>query len=311
MPIALHKKPRACCTLGEMNPALERRREISSQYTYTHYTRPTACPPVLLTPKMTVPAKQNDFNAVIAKFEGTAIVKRPKFRVKEMRQELRDAKDRLQRVKNGYPLERIVKPCGTVYPVEEPEVVEFRTPRRKRVRRDKAAVYVYSDETFAKHSVAEIQNEFNIFRYQLNEDDRRRNNVMIGDINRRNRRRHYALAQEYQDVERYGMGTARMRAKRAAQMSALKEKREDEWWTDFIESLPQEMRIMHWVSVLGKPKTLDEITVRTLYREAATTRTDYLLFKELLERANGFGHFLPDYKLMLIFESVEKHLHRK
>ena len=293
-----------------MNPTLERRREINSQYTYTHYTRPTTCPPLVLAPKTASAVKQSDCNGVIAKFEGTAIVKRPTFRIKEMRQEIRDARDRLQRVKNGYPLEQIVKPCETEYPVEEPEVVEFHTPRRKRARRGRPAVYVYAREMVEKNSVAEIQNEFNVLRYLLNEEDRKRNNAVIGDINRRNRRRHYALAKEYEDVERHGMGTARLRAKRAAQMSALKEKREDDWWRDFVESLPHEMRVMHWLSVIGRPPKLDEATVRGIYREAATTRSDYRLCKELLEKANGYGHFLPDYKLMMIFESVEKHLDR-
>ena len=47
-----------------------------------------------------------------------------------------------------------------------------------------------------------------------------------------------------------------------------------------------------------------------VYSETATPRSDYRLYKELLEKANGHCHFVQDYKLMMIFESVEKHLDR-
>jgi hypothetical protein len=239
----------------------------------------------------------------LAQVEGATIISRPTKRIKELRRELKESNARLQSVKNGRPLGRAIDPSPNSYELEEPRSLQFNSPD---FFFPPKAEYLYPRGAVARNSAAAIRNEFNFLRHAINEDDRKRNNKLITDMNRRNRRRPYAIAQQFADFGRYGIEEARRRAERADRLSALKEKRNEDWWVAFVVECGEALDDLRFLQMIADAKSFGESAVRAMYTKAVRKRRDSKMMRQLLERVNQVALFLPDFRMKRILDTVEE-----
>lgn len=275
---------------------LERRKELQKQYTFGWYTHPPKLKPRV------PPVKSVDYGKIMTEYDGTTIVTRPQIRIKAIRQEVKESCQRLQRIKNGYSLQKTLeKSAIREYEIEEPQVLRMDSPRLNFRKTSKNWVHVYPDVTMEKNTASDIQNEVNMMIHSIHEEDRLRNNHLVSEINRRNRRRQHAITKQYNEIERYGMDECRIRARRDATMSVLKERREEPWWSDFVASLPSDPTTISCLREL----TRHDFTVHGVKLACANT-AHFTRMKQILEIANDTGQFMPRFKLFEIFQKTEK-----
>jgi hypothetical protein len=108
------------------------------------------------------------------------------------------------------------------------------------------------------------------------------------------------------------MDEARRRARRSAQLSALREKRSEPWWREFIAEFRQDGKSATelWnLDLLTRVPEFTQESIAWLYREALKRQTNGLAFKEMLTRVNELSGAVEPYKLLMIFKEVEEQVH--
>jgi hypothetical protein len=283
---------------------LVRRREVNRLYTYGRYTRPPPLSPRVLIPPATTTGWTHspDLNALVAQFDGATVLSRPCRRTREVRQEIRESSALLQSVKNGYPLDHVIRAPPPDFPIEERRGIHVTGPDTFSLK----AEYAYPPGAIARDCAADIRNEVNWLRHSINEEDRERNNSMITDMNRRRRRRRYAIIHEFDDYRRFGREEAHLRALRREQLSALREQRAEDWWPVFVREAGENGSDVGIVRLFADTKEFDEHGIERLYRKAIGTYRNYESVRELIDHANELAQFLPPYKLHMILDKVER-----
>jgi hypothetical protein len=176
----------------------------------------------------------------------------------------------------------------------------------------KPAQFVFPSAVFAGDPTALTQNELNRFKHSIHEADRQRFNETIEDLNRRNRRRPFALHRQFEDFNKFGMPEAKRRAQRSARLSVLKEKRNDSWWPEFIGEFRQDGKSnteLWQLDLLTRVPEFTQESIAWLYREALTAHKAGKKFKEMLKRINDLSEAVEPYKLIMIFKEVEEQVH--
>jgi light-regulated signal transduction histidine kinase (bacteriophytochrome) len=248
---------------------------------------------------------------IVSKFAGTQIVVRPTDRLKEIKQEVRESNQRLQSVKSGRPIDHCLQAPFSLCEVEDAPYLELSYSNSLNPLFSTKADYVYPPGAVPRDSAADIQNEFNILRHCINEEDMQRNNRLMKEINHRNRRRHYAMPKQYKDFRRNGIKASAKRAQRESQLSALKTERCEPWWPAFVEDRGKIGENLEILERIAKIQTFAEPDMRNVYRGALLKGRGAPQLREYLERANEMGNFLPDWELSSLFDRLEENAPRR
>ncbi|OHT07923.1 hypothetical protein TRFO_05037 [Tritrichomonas foetus] len=331
------------------DPILRKRQEITEKYTYSFHTLPTAPPPPPVSPrrkKQIIPKNTNfkDVGKIVNEIEGTTILTYPHNPIKDLRKEVQDSNARLLYVKTGHPLSMMKYERPEKCQFQQTKTIRLQdrlpetpsksptlkspknspskftsnssnqkvSPSKSPIRRSprvNSIVYVYPENPISDSPASTIQNEFNLFRHKINEVNRQRYNTLAYDLNLRNRRRDQEMSQMYEDMKKYGIEQTLQNVKRARQYSSLKDKREEYWWFDFIESIPEELRnrrTLRMINEMSEIPFFDEENIKNfLYRNSNTPSNEKLCHK-LIILANEEGNFIDESRMEMVFYLVDK-----
>lgn len=296
-----------------LDERLRIRYEMMQTYTYT----PNSPPPGLQSarsPRRFNPNTNIDPSNVVKEFEGTMILSEPKDTINIYREELKEAQLRVQCVKNGIPLAKVVKIGRKYHPLQSPMYVDFTktepvTASKLYPQCQRPNIYVFPSKALPINTAASIKNGLNFMHNFQNEENLERQNRFIDDLNERNRRREYSLVKEYKDYCKHGLDEARRRARRSATLSNLKVRRDESWWYDFVSSIKKNGKndyVLKVIDQLSQIDGFDELNIQAFYGRAKDKTKSTSLLRKMFEKANEFGHFLPEYKLKMILDKVDK-----
>ncbi|OHT01322.1 hypothetical protein TRFO_31865 [Tritrichomonas foetus] len=307
------------------NDKLNKRRSLKDLYTFHHVgglaedrIESRRIAEAAQIPPLTI---KSDIKTKLKQLEHTEILTAPRFDPYELHKELQASSIRLLKIRNGMPLSQVVHEPGPTYQPLTPRRVNYADnkqilfPPREYVvpnlqRKSQYVLPPSEDESPA----TKAQNQLLRFKNQIYEADRKRFNANLEELNRRNRRRPHALSQQYEDYVKYGLKESQRRAERAACLSALKERRQEAWWPDFVNEFPKDgksKRDLEYLEMLASVPTFNEETIFNLYTEAISKYKNAEPFKELLEKINQIGKYVQDYKLMMIVKKVESNHAKK
>jgi hypothetical protein len=257
-----------------------------------------------------------DTDRMVRKLQHTVVLQRPRMDQAEVRRELQASSARIQHIRAGAPISTVSRQPYTIYPLQEPHLVDFidereatRPPRHYVVPQvPRPSEYVFASGDVGPDPIDIAENEFNKMRNRIAEDDRAANNRLLTELNRRNKRRHEAIGTQYEDLIKYGMTEANRRARRAAKLSELKEARTDSWWSGFVDEFPQvgkSVTDLIYLEMLAKVPEFNELTFGAIYRDALMRFKDGRNFKEVLTRVNELSGAIQQYKLLMIYKDIE------
>jgi hypothetical protein len=273
-----------------------------------------------LTQQLPVLTIHTDVATMINQLQHTVVIHPPRLSYTEMDRELHASSARLLQIQSGKRLSKVYQTSSQPYPLQSVQRVGFmeemdaiRAPREYVVPQvPRPAQFVFPDAVVSGDPATLTQNELNRFKHSIHEADRERFNESIEDLNRRNRRRSFAIQQQFEDFTKYGMPEARRRAQRSARLSALKEKRSEPWWAQFVGEFRSDGKSeaeLWYLDLLTRVPEFTEESMKWLYREALTHRKNGRKFKEMLTRVNELSGALESYKLVMICKAVEEQVH--
>lgn len=299
---------------------LQSRQNLHDLYTF-HNCGGTRAARVESTPqKRTVEIPEltihTDVGQMIADLEETIVLKRPRMDPIELRKELKASSARLQKIKNGTALSKVVRQPSIIYPLQKARRVAFMDEREAiRAPRGYVVPQVPRPPEFVLPSdicddpVAVTHNEFNKFKNQIYEEDRMKYNQVVEDLNRRNRRREKNMCEEYEDMMKYGLREARRRAQRAGRLSELRCKREERWWQEFVGEYKKDGRNpmdLVFLDMLANAGEFSGSSLASVYREGLVKhRSCAKKLKDMILRINELGRIVEPYKLNMMFKDVE------
>jgi hypothetical protein len=258
-----------------------------------------------------------DVSTMISQLEKTVVLRQPRLDPLEMNQELQASAARLLHVQSGQTLSKATQAPAVVYPIQRVSHVAFmdereaiRPPRTYVVPQvPRPADFVFPDAVVAGDPSAQRENELNKFSDRIYEEDRERFNATIMDLNRRNRRRPYALGQQFEDFVHFGMDEARRRAQRSGRLSEMKELREEEWWSGFVGEFTKDGRAtmdLVLLEMFTKVKEFNEEAIARIYKEALVKYRAGKRCRGMLTRANELAGVLEPHRLGRLFDDVDR-----
>lgn len=303
---------------------LEARRKVSDSFSFCCTKEPTGrimSPRQRKMQQIPILTIHTDVTAMINDLGNTTVLRRPRMDQSELHKELQAASARLQKIKNGYPLSRVLHQPAIIYPLQHARKVAF-MDEREAIKPPRTYVvpqvpgpseFVLPDDIVNNDRVAITHNEFNKFKNQIYEDDRRRYNETVEDLNRRNRRREKSLSTEYEDLIKYGLREARRRAQRSGRLSELRARRTEEWWGQFVSEFKAEGRSpmdLVFIDMLADVSSFNEQTLGSVYREGLMKHKSVApKLKEMIQRINDLGNVVEQYRLLMMFRNVEAQVH--
>lgn len=304
---------------------LKKRQNLKESYTFRHIggrdvdekVQPRKVAEMAKVPVLDI---NSDVKTKIRQIEQTEILSPPKFDRIEFRKELQASSKRLLKIQNGMPLSAVTR---------EDQVRSYQplSPRRVHMASQKEILfpprgyvapgitkkseYVLPNIPGYEESLAEkAQNQLVRFKNKIYEAERQKFNETFEVLNRRNKRRPQALMQQYEDYVKYGLKESQRRADRAEQLCILKEKRDEPWWPEIVDSFPKEGRSKRDLEILellaSAPKEFNEKTIGNVYREALERFKDASTVKQIYLHINEECHYVKDYRLLMVFKSAER-----
>lgn len=260
---------------------------------------------------------KTDVTQMIHDLEDTIQLTKPRMGNAEMHIEMQAASARLLRIKNGASIYAVAKDASPKYPLIQEKRVAFMT-EREAIRPSRTYVVpqvprqpeFVLPRTLARRNpeINQKQNDFNAFKHRIFEEERSKQNAAIEELNRRNRRRPYALCKQYEDSVKYGLEESHRRAVRAARLSELREKRKESWWPQFLNEIPEGGRSpldIVYIDMLSNVTEFKESEIRRVYLQAFNKFHNVKKFQDMINRANEIGNFLEPYKLSMIYKEIE------
>jgi hypothetical protein len=306
---------------GTRDERLRERRRVHDAYTFRGVGSYDSSSRVI-SPRQrqtqTVPVLtiRTDVATMIGQLEKTVVLRRPRLDPLEMNRELRASSARLPHVQSGQALSKAAQAPAPVYPIQRASHVAFmdegeaiRPPRAYVVPQvPRPADFVFPDAVVAGDPSGLRDNELNKFRNRIYEEDRDRFNATVMDLNRRNRRRAYAVAQQFEDFVHFGMDEA---AAGAAQgrLSEMKEMREEEWWRGFVGEFTKDGRAtmdLVLLDLFTSVKEFNEEMLARIYKEAIVRYRAGKQCREMLVRVNELAGVLEPHRLGRLFDDVDK-----
>lgn len=305
------------------NQILLKRKEITEKYSYNRYTLPRApdLPPITPRRKIQLIPKSHtirDVSDKVDELEKTTILTRPNDPIKDLRREVRESDERLLFIKTGHSIDHLncnnFKNSYIYEPPQQPpmnlkdKVLENKSTSHH-FNDSNSNVYVYHKKSMAIDSASEIQNEFNLMKHSINEVNRKRYNKLVKELNLRNERRPYALQQMYKDMEKYGIAESVARAKRVRQFSSLKIKKDEAWWDNFIDSIPEDLQTKKTIKFVNDFSNIffynEENITKFIFNFSKTDKSQTICHS-LMILANKAGSFIDENRLEFIFYKAEK-----
>ena len=300
---------------------LKRRRKLRDTYTYSQFHR---LEEDVVEPKNVISARKypaltikSDVAQKLRQLEKTEVLSQPRYEAVELHKEIQRSSLRILKIRNGAPLSQVIREPGQQYDHLTPRRVnvaernEILHPRREYnapgLRRKSEFVLPpgMKEDTPAMKAMNQIQ----YLKNQIYEADRMRLNAMLDEINLRNRRRPYALSQQYEDYVKYGLEESQRLAERSGKLSSLRKKRNEKWWQDLINQIPRVSKSkteIQYLDMLANVPFFDEFNFSRLYSQAIEKFKDPKPFRDLLLHINKEGGYLPDYKINMVFKAVDK-----
>lgn len=259
-----------------------------------------------------------DVSRIVNNLQQTIVLSQPKPRFDELRKELKKSAIRVQRIKNGASLSTVFSDSSSSYQIQEPKSVAF-IDEDKAIHEPKEYIvpgvvvspdFVMPRSAVEQSFISPSQNEFNRLKNEIFEEDRLHYNQTIQEINLYTRRLPYAIPQTFKDYQKYGLREAQRRAKRAAVLSALKIKRTEAWWSEFVadisasgKSFPNDILVEFASLSQYNSDSFSRFYIKTVrkYKKPKTIRY-------LLQKANFHGKFMEDYFLAMILEKADMKL---
>lgn len=316
---------------NEFDPILRKRKEITDKYSYTLYTLPKApdLPPITPRRKIQLIPKSHSIRNVsdkVNELEKTTILTNPHDPIRDLRREVRESDDRLLFVKTGHSMDHLNN-NSTIhsynYELQQSQpppqnlknrVLEDNNSSSHRFPGENSNVYVYHSKTMFTGPASEIQNELNLMKHNINEVNRKRYNKLAKESNIRNQRRPQELQQMYEDMEKYGMEKSFARAKKERQFNSLKLKKDEIWWDDFIDSIPEDLRIkktIKFINDFGSIRFYNELNITNFIFDFSKTESSQKICYNLMMLANKAASFLDEDRLEFIFYKAEKRREKK
>ncbi|EAY15922.1 hypothetical protein TVAG_165500 [Trichomonas vaginalis G3] len=300
---------------------LSARRSLDATYTYKYREGKVPTPVLsrrrqaaLKIPTLSV---ETDINAKIKSAEDILRVRPPKPVQHYILKEIRDADRRIRRVKAGIPINKVFSERTDPIPLQKVPKTEFLTEEQA-IRpftsyiapQMEPRLHLYNVHPPDTTTIGDLaSNEIEGILYRINEEDRLRDNEIVSSINRRSARRHKNMKVQYENSLKYGMEEAQIRARRSAALSALKERRTESWWQDFINDFPSEdvnpeqLKILRYLS----KAQFTEPGIVEFLQLADDKRWLPLYYKPILRAANEHGHFLPELRLGILLKTTQDH----
>jgi hypothetical protein len=302
---------------------LQARKHLQEAYTFhdsSKHAERVLSPRERRTQAVPVLTIHTDVATMLSQLERSVVLRPPRLVFREVDRELQAAANRVLQIQSGKTISKVCQTAKPPYPLQHLHRVEFMaereaiSPPRGYVvpQVPRPAQFVFPSAVVAGDPAALTQNELNRFRHSIHEADRQRLNETIEDLNRRNRRRPFAIRRQFEDFNRLGMPEAKRRAQRSARLSVLKEKRTETWWDEFIGEFRQDGRSNTELWQLDLLTRVPEFTKESfawLYREELARRKAGKKFKAMLRRVNELSGALEPYKLRMIFKEVEGQVH--
>lgn len=304
---------------------LKKRQNLKESYTFRHIAgrdvdekvQPRKVAEMEKVPVLDI---NSDVKTKIRQIEQTEVLSPPRFDRIEFRKELQASSKRLLKIQNGMPLSVVTRedphpPYQALSPrrVHIASQREILFPPRGYVAPGitKKSEYVLPNLPGYEESLAErAQNQLVRFKNKIYEAERQKFNETFEVLNRRNKRRPQALMQQYEDYVKHGLKESQRRADRAEQLSILKEKRDESWWPEVVDSFPKEGRSKRDLEILelfaAAPKEFNEKTIGNLYREALERFKDASRVKQILSHINELCNYVKDYRLLMVFKAAER-----
>lgn len=317
--------------VSNYDPVLRKRKEITEKYSYTQYTLPSApdLPPITPRRRIQLIPKSHTIRNVgdkVNELEKTTILTRPRDPIKDLRREVRKSDERLLFVKSGHSLnhlninsdysynDEIQQPQPQPQPKNLKDKVLEDNSKSHRFPGENSNVYVYRSKEIFTGPASEIQNELNLMKYNINEVNRKRYNKFVKESNIRNQRRPFALQQMNEDIEKYGIEESIARARRDRQYNSLKLKKDEIWWDEFIDSIPEELRqkkTIKFINDFANIHFYNEANITKFVFEFSKTTKLHNICYTLMFLANKAGSFLDEDRLEFIFYKAEKRREKK
>ena len=244
--------------------------------------------------------KINDINQ-------TVIVKPPKQIYSYYRREIKESQLRIKKIKNGIPIFQAIKSNQLEIPIQEPITINQRPNLKKgySIPNTEKNDFYFPKDIIGKSKGDQILNELEGLKYNIYEEDRERINIEIRNINRRNKRREKALKEQFELTLKFGFNESRKICQRSAQLSSLKDRKNEEWWPKFIEQYSsnnlskEEFRILNLLS-----KTpLNEDSLLELANKEKNIGNNIEIFKKIILKANEIGKFTNNLWLTMTFRN--------
>lgn len=300
---------------------LSARRSNDMKYTY-NYREGKIPSPVLSRRKaaeLTVPALtiETDVNTKIKNVENILRVRSPRPVQHHVLKEIRDSEKRIKRVRAGISINKVFAETSEPIPLQTVPKSNFMSEEES-IRpftsyiapQTEPRPHLYNVHPPATASVGDrAANSVEGILYQITEDDRKRDNEIITNINRRNARRFKNIKAQYDNSLKYGMEEAQKRARRGAALSALKEKRTEYWWADFINEFPvgdvspEQLVILKHLS----KATFTEPGIIAFIQEADARNWSNYYLRIIMKAANDHGHFMNPIRLGMLLKSGQEH----
>lgn len=247
---------------------------------------------------------ESDVMDKIYQIKNTAIVRRPRPVYKLLRNEIKEANMRIQKIKNGYPLVEAIHTDFKDHQYDSnPQIT---APRQNGIPITTHPEYYFPDGVGGNSLGDKAYNQLEGLKYRIFEEDRARINNDIAELNLRNRRREKALKEEYQVYVNHGLTEARLFSKRSARLSSLKTQKVEGWWAQFLSSFnpqtvtPEEIK---GIEIISKTP-LNEPSLYDLACSIKGSPNKILTMKKLLLKANEIGKFSSSYWISETFKCI-------
>ena len=280
---------------------LAQREQLRKAYTF-HEGNPKAIPKPQQRNPITTLTINTDVSKVLRDLEQTVVLTRPRNRVAEFHNEIIKSRLRVQRVKNGASLSTVFSDEPTVYQLQESPRVAFLDEQQALqdqqdyivpgVPKEPEFVLPRTAKNYGFSSPSKI--EFNQVTNNIYEKDRQRYNETMKEINLYNRRLSYSISQQYSDYQKYGLQEAQRRARRSERLSALKEKRTENWWPQIVKEISISGKSLCEIQFLNEFAALEAIdsdSVLNLYQKYAAKYKYTKKLQQIIRKINECHHF--------------------
>ena len=291
---------------------LQLRKTLDEKYTYN--PRINKYPKRVLSPRRQIalgmPSISVDTDLERARIEADGILKvrTPKPIHRQIYYDLKEQEKRVMRVRAGQPISH-------VFHDENPRQWKLQEMPKNEILTEKQAItptrkYLVPQMDppigyYIKHPRPDMPigdlsiNGLKGIMFEMNETERKKNNEILEEINRRNMRREKSMRIKYQTYLKKGMKAATREARRQEALSVLKTKRREEWWPEYIESFKQEEHDPLELKILNEllKTSFDEPGIMTFLNTCEVENWPPWLYKQMLRTANDYGKFMPPIKL--------------